>query len=85
MKLRIAHIDTSDRMAGKFVVQRRYWGSWWDMYFNCDTKVLKKSMELGDANLKKASFDDFHEAMRYAQIFKQNCGKKIIIREVWRV
>jgi len=85
MKLRIAHIDASDRMAGKFAIQKRSWGRWYGMYLNCDTKVLKEHFTLGDGHTVDAIFDDFHDAMRYAKIFKQSYDKRMIIRETWRV
>ena len=83
MKLRIAHIDNEQRMAGMFVVQHRVWGVWYDMYFSPLGKALRTTMELGEGEIRKASFDDFHEAMKYAKAFK--CWGKIIIRETWRV
>lgn len=83
MKLRIAHIDDNRRMAGNFVVQRRCWGLWREMYFNSHTQVLKKDMELAEGHLTKAIFEDFHEAMKYARLFKNQ--RKLIIREVWPV
>jgi hypothetical protein len=83
MKLRVAHVDNENRMAGTFVVQRRYWGSWWDMYFNPSTKILVTTVEWGEARVVKAEFDDFHEAIRYARAFRGR--KKRIIREVWRI
>lgn len=85
MKLRIAHVDDERRTDGRFAVQKRSWGRWHNMYLNCDTKVLKESIELGDGHTVNAIFDDFHDAMRYARIFKQKSSHKQIIRETWRV
>ncbi len=83
MKLRVAHIDTSDRMAGIFAVQRRVWGSWYDMYLNADASKIQPRMMLGEGDVKPAHFDDFHEAVKYARAYKQ-CSKRII-RETWKV
>jgi len=41
MKLRIAHIDTSDRMAGRFAVQSSFLGILWDtIWFDTFKQVL---------------------------------------------
>ena len=84
MKLRVAHIDDARRMGGKFVVQRRSFGTWDDMYFDPCEKKLQLEFTLGNAKVVKASFDDFHQAMKYARLYKQK-DRKQIIREVWKV
>jgi hypothetical protein len=83
MKLRIAHIDTSTRMAGVFVVQRRVWGIWNDLYFNHVTLKLQSNISLGEANVSPARFDDFHDAVKHGRAYKE-CGK-LIIRETWSI
>lgn len=85
MKLRIAHVDDNRRMAGKFAVQIRTWGTWNNMYFDSGEKVLLEEFELGRPEIAEAVFDDFHEAMKYARIFKQKSCYKQVIRETWRV
>ena len=87
MKLRIAHIDTSDRMAGVFAVQSSFLSILWDtMYFDSVKQVLLEEFVLGRGReVIRAEFDDFHEAMLYAQTFKQSSCSKQIIRETWRV
>jgi len=86
MKLRIAHVDNERRMAGKFAVQSSFLGILWDtIYFDPGKKVLLEEFVLGRPTIVEALFDDFHEALKYAQIYKQfNCHKQII-RETWRV
>jgi hypothetical protein len=84
MKLRIAHIDTSDRMAGVFAVQSSFLGILWDdMYFDPNKGKLQEEFTLGSAEIVGACFEDFHEAMRYARAYKK-CSKRII-RETWKV
>jgi len=89
MKLRIAHVDDKRRMAGKFVVQQSFFGLLWDdMYFNPNKKILQEEFSVGGGaleNVVKASFDDFHEATKYARIFKKEGCRKQIIRETWKV
>ena len=79
MKFRIAHIDTSDRLAGIFAVQRRVWGSWYDMYFDTKTSKVQSGILLGEGgtNIKLAHFNDFNDAVKYAKAYKQ-IGKCII-------
>jgi len=86
MKLRIAHIDDSRRMAGKFAVQSSFFGILWDtIWFDSATQKLLSEFILGRPKIVNAEFDDFHTALAYARTYKQsNCNKQII-RETWRV
>lgn len=86
MKLRVAHIDDSRRMAGKFAVQSSFFGILWDtIWFDQAKQELLEEFVLGRPKLVEAVFDDYHEALKYAQIFKQSSCNKQIIRETWRV
>jgi len=47
MKLRVAHIDTSDRMAGRFAVQSSFLGILWDtIWFDTFKQVLLEEFVL---------------------------------------
>lgn len=86
MKLRIAHINNNQNMmAGEFIVQRRVWGVWLDMWFDSEQKILKEDMVLGQGSIIRAAFNDWHKACRYAREFKAGDKNKYIILQTWKV
>jgi len=86
MKIRIAHIDSSLRMASKFFVQRSFFGILWKtMYFDMAKQELLAEYTQGPSKIVRAVFDDFHEALKYARIFKVARNNKQIIRQTWKV
>ena len=84
MKLRVAKVSSNRVMAGEFLVQIKRWGLWHDMYFDSQKKTLREEQAvLGEGLIKRAIFDDFHEAFQLATKYKNTEPEKI--REIWEV
>lgn len=84
MELRIIHVDNPNISEGVFVVQRRNWGVWQDMFYNEVDATLHTDMELGNSNIDRFEFEDFHVAKAAAERFRQSSSKRIT-HEVWRM
>ena len=83
MKLRVIRIHDPIAMAGTFIVQRRRWCVWNDMFYDKVRTTLHDNMVLGNAAIKPASFSTFESAQAAAKKFKKS-GKRVIL-DTWRM
>ncbi len=85
MKLRVIQVDCTYHMAGAFVVQRKSWGRWHDLFYHRGEEKLCTEMLLGSGEITTAEFTEFDHAWRLAQKFKAEQNTVRVIRGVWEV